>query len=213
MTTLDFPETPARAWQRMRSGNARFVAGAPEHPHQDVERRTLLADGQTPFAAVFGCGDSRLAAEIIFDVGLGDLFVIRNAGQVIDTTILASLEYAVSSLHVPLIVVLAHDHCGAVTAALESDQQRQLPDGFYLRDLLTRIHPAIVESHTQGDGTLADVARRHLQHTVRDIVSHSELLSTAVSSGTVGVIGVNYVLREGDVHEVVAVGNIEVTHE
>ena len=111
--------TPVQAWQEMQEGNRRFVAGTPAHPHQDVEKRHELADGQAPIATLFGCSDSRLAAEIIFDAGLGDLFVVRNAGQVIGESIVASLEYAVEILRVPLIVVLAHDSCGAVRAAID----------------------------------------------------------------------------------------------
>lgn len=205
--------TPSGAWSRMRAGNDRFVSGSPLHPHQDVERRTELAQSQEPFAALFGCADSRLAAEIIFDAGLGDLFVIRNAGQVIDTTTLASVEYAVGALHVPLVVVLAHDHCGAVGAAYESDATKQVPDGFYVRDLITRIHPAIVESQREGDGSVEDVARRHLRHTVHDLVSHSGLISEAVESGRLAVIGVNYQLADGAVHEVVGVGQIPLDAE
>ena len=101
--------TPARVWATMQRGNERFVAGTPKHPRQDVETRTELAHLQTPRAALFGCSDSRLAAEIIFDLGLGDLFVVRNAGQVISESVIGSLEYAVEVLGVALIVVLGHD--------------------------------------------------------------------------------------------------------
>ena len=93
----------------MLEGNRRFVAGEPRHPRQDAERRHELAHAQRPTAALFGCSDSRLAAEIIFDEGLGDLFVIRNAGQVVSDSVVGSLEYAVAVLNVPLIVVLGHD--------------------------------------------------------------------------------------------------------
>ena len=96
--------TPVKAWQEMQRGNARFVAGEPRHPRQDVDTRHDLADGQRPRAALFGCADSRLAAEIIFDKGLGDLFVVRNAGQVISDSVVGSLEYAVAVLGVPLII-------------------------------------------------------------------------------------------------------------
>ena len=113
-------KTPAKAWQEMLRGNERFVDGEPRHPRQDVERRTELAQAQFPDAALFGCSDSRLAAEIIFDKGLGDLFVVRNAGQVVGDSIVGSLEYAVAVLGVPLIVVLGHDECGAVRAAIDS---------------------------------------------------------------------------------------------
>src|SRR3546814_811489 len=124
----------------MTQGNARFVAGEPRHPRQDVERRNELAGGQRPRAALFGCSDSRLAAEIIFDEGLGDLFVVRNAGQIISDSVVGSLEYAVAVLEVPLIVVLAHDACGAVGAAIESVQ----PDAPLLPPLIWRQIAAIV---------------------------------------------------------------------
>src|SRR6187549_4006014 len=107
----------------MQRGNERFVTGAPLHPRQDVERREELALAQRPDAALFGCSDSRLAAEIIFDKGIGDLFVVRNAGQIISDSVLGSLEYAVSVLGVPLIVVLGHDECGAVRAAIDSQAE------------------------------------------------------------------------------------------
>ena len=87
--------TPAQAYKKFFEGNERFIQGDLSHPRQDVDHRAEIAQGQTPFAALFGCSDSRLSAEIIFDVGLGDLFVVRNAGQVIAETILGSLEYSV----------------------------------------------------------------------------------------------------------------------
>jgi carbonic anhydrase len=95
----------------MLAGNERFVSGDSMHPNQNAHRRSELVNIQSPFAVIFGCADSRLAAEIIFDVGLGDVFVVRTAGHVIDDAVLGSLEYAVSVLHVPLIVVLRHDNC------------------------------------------------------------------------------------------------------
>ncbi len=132
--------TPAKAWDEMRRGNERFVNGEPRHPRQDVERRAELTGAQTPRAALFGCSDSRLAAEIIFDKGLGDLFVIRNAGQVVSSSVLGSLEYAVAVLKVPLIVVLGHDACGAVQAAIDS----QSPDAPLLPPHIDRIIQKIV---------------------------------------------------------------------
>ena len=110
--------SPADAWAEMIRGNERFVSGAPAHPRQDVERRAELMEEQRPLSALFGCSDSRLAAEIIFDKGLGDLFVVRNAGQIISDSVVGSLEYSVGILEVPLIVVLGHDNCGAVKGAI-----------------------------------------------------------------------------------------------
>src|SRR5512144_3399118 len=109
MPGMHLSMTPARAWQALREGNARFVAGRREHPNQDVDRRAQLTSGQNPFAVVFGCSDSRVAAEIIFDRGLGDLFVVRTAGHVIGAEVLASIDYGVAVLDAPLVVVLGHD--------------------------------------------------------------------------------------------------------
>jgi len=99
--------TPAAAWAVLREGNTRFVAGAMQHPSQGADRRAELSTEQQPFAVIFGCSDSRVAAEIIFDQGLGDLFVVRTAGHVLDTTVVGSIEYGVDLLEAPLVVVLA----------------------------------------------------------------------------------------------------------
>ena len=137
--------TPALAWRRMREGNERFVAGESSHPNQDASRRSSLVENQHPFAVIFGCSDSRLAAEIIFDLGLGDAFVVRTAGQVIDDAVLGSLEYSVSVLGVPLIVILGHDSCGAVSATKTAVETGQMPVGF-IRDLVERITPSVLTS-------------------------------------------------------------------
>ncbi|HEX6872127.1 MAG TPA: carbonic anhydrase, partial [Micromonosporaceae bacterium] len=112
------PSTPAAALAELLAGNQRFVSGTRIHPHQDAEYRVGLAAQQRPFAVLFGCSDSRLAAEIIFDRGLGDLFVVRTAGHILGPEVRASIEYAVAVLHAPLVVVLGHDSCGAIAAAL-----------------------------------------------------------------------------------------------
>src|SRR5690606_443241 len=146
------------AWEQMLEGNKRFVSGEPRHPNQDVGRRHDLANHQNPLATLFGCSDSRLAAEIIFDLGLGDLFVVRNAGQVIGESIVASLEYAVGILDVPLIVVLAHDSCGAVRAAIDGTPIDAAPLPPQIWKLIAPIVPAarkvLAES---GGGAVADI--------------------------------------------------------
>ena len=136
-------ETPREAWEQLILGNKRFISGEPAHPRQDVDHRDELAAGQRPFATLFGCSDSRLSAEIIFDLGLGDLFVVRNAGQTISQSVVGSLEYAVSNLGVHLILVLAHDDCGAVRIAMDSrlDEAQPLPSN--IRAITDAIQPAI----------------------------------------------------------------------
>ncbi len=176
------------------------------HPRQDVERRASLANSQTPTAALFGCSDSRLAAEIIFDKGLGDLFVVRNAGQVISDSVLGSLEYAVSVLKVPLILVLGHDECGAVRAAIDSLEEDAAPLPTHINNIVEKIVPAVREVAAREnlpvplDTQLIDshaVGKIHLRHTVAELLESSELISEAVASGSLAIVGANYVLVEG----------------
>src|SRR4051812_5467254 len=184
----------------MVRGNARFVAGEPRHPRQDVEHRNEVAEAQTPRAALFGCSDSRLAAEIIFDKGLGDLFVVRNAGHVISDSAVASLEYAVAVLNVPLIVVLAHDECGAVRAAIDSQGGEAPPLPALIRRHVEPIVPAVRSVGVVAeDGTVdpattdaAGVGRRHLRNTVAELMTRSELIADAIADGSLGVVGAHY---------------------
>jgi len=115
----------------------------PQHPRQNVDHRADVATGQVPHAALFGCADSRLSAEIIFDKGLGDLFVVRNVGQVISSSVVGSLEYAVEILHVPLIMVLSHDSCGAVSAAIEQQTPDATPLPPRIAAITETLNPAI----------------------------------------------------------------------
>lgn len=201
--------TPAAAWQELAEGNARFLADEPQHPRQDAGRRTALATAQVPIAAFFGCSDSRLAAEIIFDQGIGDLFVVRNAGQVVSVEAIASLEYAVAVLGVPLVVVLAHDRCGAVRAAIDGAG----PDGSALPPLIARhvagIRPAVdaVRAAHPGEDLDAEaVGRAHLHRTVGGLLERSELLTAAVADGSLAIVGAQYRLTEGRVERHIAVG-------
>lgn len=197
--------TPAKVWAEMQRGNARFVAGEPRHPRQDVDRRHVLAAGQRPRAALFGCADSRLAAEIIFDKGLGDLFVVRNAGQVISDSVVGSLEYAVAVLGVPLIVVLGHDECGAVRAAIDSTSPGAAPLPPHIWRLISPIVPAVrrVQRAATVNGSVPDiidaeeVGREHLRDTVAELLHESELISEAVAEGRLAIVGANYRLAEG----------------
>jgi len=220
VTHVSTPESvaaPAKAWQEMQRGNARFVAGEPRHPRQDVDRRHELAGGQRPRAALFGCSDSRLAAEIIFDKGLGDLFVVRNAGQVISDSVIGSLEYAVAVLEVPLIVVLGHDACGAVKAAIDSIDPEAAPLPPHIWRLISPIVPAVrrVQRAASADGAppvsidAEEVGREHLRDTVAELLHSSELISEAVAEGRLAIVGANYRLGEGMAVPDVVVGIAE----
>jgi carbonic anhydrase len=210
----DTRATPREVWDEMRRGNERFVAGEPHHPRQDVERRHELAGGQTPRAALFGCADSRLAAEIIFDEGLGDLFVVRNAGQVISDSVVGSLEYAVAVLDVALIVVLGHDACGAVGAAIEStgNDAPDLPPQIWRQ--ISPIVPAVRRVMRSSEGPIDPerVGREHLRDTVTELLHSSELISDAVASGRLAIVGANYRLDEGLVVPDLIVGDAGDSH-
>jgi carbonic anhydrase len=199
--------TPAQAWQSLQSGNTRFIEGTPNHPHQDVDRRHELAATQQPIACIFGCSDSRLAAEIIFDLGLGDAFVIRNAGQVISESVLGSLEYAVGVLSVPVIVVLGHDSCGGVRSAIDSQAADADPLPPHIAHLIAPIVPAVHRVAGTAEGTAIDptsvdaheVGREHLRATVAQMLESSEMISQAIADGNLAIISANYQLSEGRV--------------
>lgn len=205
---------PGKAWQEMLRGNARFVAGEPVHPRQDVERRHELAHHQLPDAALFGCSDSRLAAEIIFDKGLGDLFVVRNAGQVISDSVIGSLEYAVGVLGVPLIVVLGHDECGAVRAAIDSRAADAAPLPPHIDRLIQGIVPAVTRVAGNGpvDPASVDafaVGKEHLRDTVKELLDRSVMIGEAVAAGTLAIVGANYKLMEGTAVPDIVVGRVD----
>ncbi|WP_120003061.1 carbonic anhydrase [Nesterenkonia muleiensis] len=197
--------TPAEAWQLLTEGNQRFVSGNVHHPNQNAARRSSLTDSQHPMAVIFGCSDSRLAAEIIFDVGLGDVFVVRTAGQVIDDAVMGSLEFSVDVLQVPLIVVLGHDSCGAVSAAITAAETGTLPTG-HVRNLVERIFPSVLAANRSGAQNINETVEEHVKQTAIRIVDHSRVLHDAVSEGRTGVVGVTYRLAEGNADLVSQIG-------
>lgn len=188
--------SPAKAWKALKEGNERFVAGHPEHPSQSIEHRASLAVAQRPTAVVFGCADSRVAAEIIFDQGLGDMFVVRTAGHVIDAAVLGSIEYAVSVLRVPLIVVLGHDSCGAVKATLDALDEGRVPSGF-VRDVVERVTPSIILGRRDGMTRVDEFEARHVIETGAQLLSRSTAIGSGVEAGEVAIVGVTYHLADG----------------
>jgi carbonic anhydrase len=216
MSTDLSPEriTPRDAWALLRSGNDRFVADAPAHPSQNADRRRELRAAQHPHTVIFGCSDSRVAAEIIFDQGLGDVFVVRTAGHVVDTTVIGSIEYGVDVLGASLVVVLGHDSCGAVAAAARTLATGEQPSGF-VRAVVDRVIPSIVNI-TSGDpatamAALADqdlLRREHVKHTVEMLHSYSAGLAKAVEEGRCAVVGLEYDLAEGSARMVDVIGDV-----
>jgi len=190
--------TPAQAWMALKQGNERFVAGRPEHPSQSIEHRASLAVAQRPTAVLFGCADSRVAAEIIFDQGLGDMFVVRTAGQVIDSAVLGSIEYAVTVLGVPLIAVLGHDSCGAVQATLDALDRGQVPGGF-VRDIVERVTPSIMLGRREGLTRVDEFETRHVIETGTQLLARSSAIADRVERGELAIVGLTYRLADGRV--------------
>lgn len=190
--------SPITAWKALKEGNERFVAGQPQHPSQSVADRARLATGQTPTAVIFGCGDSRVAAELIFDQGLGDMFVVRTAGHVLDSAVLGSIEYAVAVLNVPLIAILGHDSCGAVEATLHALDEGEIPGG-YIRDIVERVTPSILLGRRDGLTRVDEFEARHVIETGSQLLARSTLIAEAVAAGTLAIVGLTYHLADGKV--------------
>jgi carbonic anhydrase len=190
--------SPVTAWKALKEGNERFVAGKPEHPSQGIEHRASLAEAQQPTAVVFGCADSRVAAEIIFDQGLGDMFVVRTAGHVIDSAVLGSIEYAVTILNVPLVVVLGHDSCGAVKATLSALDDGQVPAGF-VRDVVERVTPSILLGRRDGLTRVDEFEARHVTETAAQLMTRSSAIADRIDAGGLAIVGVTYHLADGKV--------------
>ena len=190
--------SPITAWKALKEGNERFVAGQPQHPSQSIEDRARLAAGQTPTAVLFGCGDSRVAAELIFDQGLGDMFVVRTAGHVIDSAVLGSIEYAVGVLNVPLIAILGHDSCGAVQATLNALDDGEIPGG-YIRDIVERVTPSILLGRRDGLSRVDEFEARHVIETGSQLMARSALIAERVAAGTLAIVGLTYHLADGKV--------------
>lgn len=157
-----------------------------------------MANGQKPTAVLFGCADSRVAAEIIFDQGLGDMFVVRTAGHVIDTAVMGSIEYAVTVLDVPLIVVLGHDNCGAVKATLSAIDDGVVPGG-YVRDIVERVTPSVLQGRHNGLTRVDEFETRHVNDTVTQLRVRSASIAERLVAGTVAIVGLTYHLADGRV--------------
>ncbi|MDT5090770.1 MAG: carbonic anhydrase [Mycobacterium sp.] len=163
-----------------------------------MEHRASLAAGQKPTAVVFGCADSRVAAEIIFDQGLGDMFVVRTAGHVIDSAVLGSIEYAVTVLDVPLIVVLGHDSCGAVGATLTALDDGVIPRG-YVRDVIERVTPSILAGRREGLTQIDEFEAHHVRETAAQLLSRSTAILERIPTGELAIVGLTYQLADGKV--------------
>jgi carbonic anhydrase len=178
----------------LRDGNRRFCADRAEGPRRNAERRRAVAAEQSPKAAVLTCSDSRVVPEILFDQGLGDLFVVRTAGHVLDRGAVGSLEYALEHLQVPLFVILGHSRCGAVTSAVAGR-----PGPGSLDWVLNAIRPAVwATASAQGDA-VENAAREHARRALSDIARMSALLHEAVEQRRLSMVSAYYDLASGSV--------------
>lgn len=189
---------PVTAWKALKEGNERFVIGEAEHPHQSSERRAALTSGQKPIAAVLGCSDSRVAVEVVFDQGLGDVFVVRTAGHVLDSAVLGSIEYAVTVLDVPLIVVLGHQGCGAVRATISALDEGTVASG-YVREIVERVTPSIWAGRSAGLTSVDEFEARHVTETLTQLRIRSSPVAERIAAGMLAIVGVTYHLADGRV--------------
>jgi carbonic anhydrase len=184
--------------QELLDGNQRYVAGKLTHPHQTEQRRQELIPHQEPFAIILGCADSRVPPEVIFDQGLGDLFVVRVAGNIIDEeAVLGSLEYAVEHLRTPLLVVLGHKACGAVKATVEALSKNEEGEG-HLRYIVNAIMPAAVEGRNKPGDVLDNAVRANVQRTVEKL-KQTDPFSSAIRDQKLKIVGAYYDLGSGKV--------------
>lgn len=189
----------AAAVSRLKAGNTRFVSHPEEALPITTVQRNALVKGQSPFASVLSCADSRVPPEIVFHAGLGELFVVRAAGHVPDHAVLASLEYAAEHLHSPLIVVMGHEACGAVKAAIETPATTSL--GVNLDFLVKAIRPSVTATASApADGRLRAAILENVAETINALLDESPVLKHAATSGAVGLVGAYYELGTGRVH-------------
>jgi carbonic anhydrase len=185
---------PQEALKRLREGNERYVAARLAHPNQTAECRTRVAGGQSPFAVVLGCADSRVPPEVLFDQGLGDLFVVRVAGNVLDDAGLGSLEYAADHLGVHLLVVLGHERCGAVDAALKGGEAEG-----HVKYLVRALKPAVAAAKGKQGDALDNVVRANVALAVKQLRASKPVLAELVEHGRLKVVGARYDLDTGSV--------------
>ncbi|MBI2944603.1 MAG: carbonic anhydrase [Candidatus Wallbacteria bacterium] len=183
--------SPAQALAQLLEGNQRFAQGTPRSPRRSVERRLEVAHHQAPFAAVLCCADSRVAPELIFDQGLGDLFVVRVAGNIEQEDLAASVKYAVHHLHARLVVVVGHQRCGAVTAALDDNEAP-----YYVEHVVRSIRQVVRDSRGQPGDPLVNAVYANIRSVVRRL-KERPLIHMLAKAGKVRVVGAYYDMDSG----------------
>jgi carbonic anhydrase len=185
--------TADSALAELKAGNAHHVEHRYTHPHQTLQRQRQLASAQHPHAQILSCADSRVPPEVVFDQGLGDLFVVRVAGNVVSDPELGSLEYGALHLHVPLLVVLGHQHCGAVTAAVEGGEAEG-----HIGSLISLIQPAVEATKGMPGDRVDNAVKANVEMTVKKLRA-SPLFAKLISEGNLKIVGAVYSLDTGKV--------------
>jgi len=196
----------AEVWDSLMAGNQRFVAGKPQR-RDLISLRHKLAAGQSPKVIILACSDSRVGPELIFDQTLGDIFVVRTAGNVADAVALGSIEYAVEHLHSPLLVVLGHQKCGAVNAACSGENMPSRN----LDAIVERINPAVTQARTyaKADDLVESAIKENVDQSAKDVLANSQIIRDAVKAGKVVVIEAEYELDSGRVVRLNAPANAQ----
>jgi carbonic anhydrase len=180
--------------RQLEAGNHRFVSGVPLHPNQSSDHRGNLAAGQSPMAVVVSCSDSRVPPEMVFDQGLGDLFVVRTAGEVVDDQAIGSVEYAVEHLHAHLIVVMGHDACGAVAATIAGGDAPG-----HIGSIVKAIQPAVDKARKDQGDLLDNAINENVRLVVSQLKKADPILSHEVETGELKIVGARYNLSTGQV--------------
>ena len=190
--------TPDQALAALKEGNDKFLTDAPYRQANDRDRRLEIARGQTPFAVLVSCSDSRVPPELLFGRGLGELFIVRNAGNTVDTTALGSIQYAVAELGVPLVVVLGHERCGAVDAAVKVVKENATFPGA-IGQMVESIVPAVLRAQSQQGDLLDNAVRENVRRTVNRLRTSEALFQELLRAGKLKIVGARYDLDNGDV--------------
>ena len=186
--------TAQKALELLKEGNMRYVKGTLKHPHTDPNRRHELAHAQHPFAVILSCADSRVVPELLFDQGLGDLFVIRVAGNVAKDKVIGSIEYAVKYLNSKLVVVLGHENCGAVNASLGDADP-----GGHIGAIIEKIKPAVYMARSMEGDLLTNAIKINAQIVCEELKDSKPILSDTVKTAGLEVVSAYYKLSSGEV--------------
>jgi len=194
VSVQDKPPSAADVLAELKAGNEHHATKHYQHPHQTAARQRELTTTQHPHATILSCADSRVAPEIVFDQGLGDLFDVRVAGNIAGDAEIASIEYAADHLGVPVLVVLGHQRCGAVTAAAESGEARG-----HLPVLIAAIRPAVEQARGMPGDTIDNAVRINVENVVRQLTGSQPVLAGLTAAGRLQVVGAVYSLDTGKI--------------